>query len=432
MRFVEGSLGKDRHFRDLKASDNRYDNLVNEIVKRASGVFLWVFLVVQSLRWGLCNSDTISELQDRLQILPTELEEFFQHILDSVEKVYHRQAARLYLMCLSTQGVLTTMTASFFDEKAPNFALTRGSYSWNQDEIERRTRGISQRILARGTDLIEVSKDDQIEFLHRTVHDFLHLRDVQDLLIRRAGAGFDAHQYICNATLSQLLVPTTGGCLDPQRLYGLTPLVENFLDHVYEMELHSNFTNVPLLEKLDREVRRLRKVPMFGFGFPGWYQRNWLVPVAVQRGLYGYLCQEIGQVRYSIWYLNVERPLLDFALRPMAYPLSPRQYNVSPDARVVSLLLENGAVPKKRCGEVPIWKSFMDDRFGLSGRTKVKIIEMLIVHGADLTGWDKNGHVKRELSSLYTSEEAAGNIFDTIRGKEQRSYLADDQDRPSK
>ena len=446
LRFVEGTLNKDRHFRDLKASDKCYGNLVNEIVERASGVFLWVFLVVQSLRRGLCNSDTISELQDRLRILPTELEEFFQHILDSVEKVYHRQAARLYLACLSAkvsvQGVLTTMTASFFDEKAPNFALTRGSYSWNQDEIERRTRHISRRILARCTDLIEVSQDHQVEFLHRTVHDFLHLRDVQDLLVRRAGADFNAHQYICNATLSQLLVPS--GNLNPYRLYGLgrhklTALVENFLDHAYEMELHSNFTNIRLLERLDREVGRLREETRFEF--TGFLYKNWLVPVAVQRGLYGYLCQEIDQVRALIRRrdVDIERPLLDFALRPVRDPLSHQTNLISPDPRVVSLLLENGADPNERYGEVLVWKNFVDDenfvddQFRLSS-TKAKIIEMLIKHGADFTVWDNNGHVKGEWSSYFTSEEAAHlkSIFDTARGKRRRTCSTAIQDHSSK
>ena len=36
-------------------------------------------------------------------------------------------------------------------------------------------------------------------------------------------------------------------------------------------------------------------------------------------------------------------------------------YVVSPDLRVVGLLLENGADPNERCGKVPIWKKFMDE-----------------------------------------------------------------------
>ena len=447
MCFVEGTLSKDRHFRDLKASDNRYDTLVNEVVERASGVFLWVFLVVQSLRRGLRNSDTISELQDRLRILPTELEEFFQLILDSVEKVYHRQAARLYLIRLAAQGVLTAMTASFFNEKIPNFVLARDSCSWNRGEIERRKRDISRRILACCTDLIEVTEDYQVEFLHRTVRDFLQLRNIQDLLVRRAGADFDAHRYICNATLSQLLGPPIVGYMDPQKLLELKPVVENFLDHAYGMELHSNSANTRLLGKLAREVARLREEDP-RFGLTGLYHKNWLVPVAVQRSLYGYLRQEIGQVRALIRRrdVNIKRSLLDIALRPMKDPLIPIHFVVSPDSRVISLLMDNGADPNVRRGLAPIWKSFMDEhfmddedfadnQFGLSSRrTKIQIIEMLFRHGADITISDIHGHVNRESTSFFTSEEASHleNILNTTRGKRQRSDSTASQDHPSK
>ena len=238
---------------------------------------------MQSLRRGLRNSDTVSELQDRLRILPTELGKFFQHILDSVEKVYHSQAARIYLMCLTAKiparGVLTTMTVSFFDEKRSDFALTRGSYSWDRGEIQRRAKDISKRILARCTDLIKISIDNKIEFLHRTVHDFLHLREVHDLLVQRAGPDFDAYQYMCSATLSQLLVPNTGYDYS-LRTDRLMSLVFNFLDHAYGMEIYSTFTSCRLLDRLDREVDRPQEDDV-RFGVPRLFEKHWLVPLAV-------------------------------------------------------------------------------------------------------------------------------------------------------
>lgn len=95
--FVTETLCEDRNFRELKATDLRYDELVTKITDRPQGVFLWVFLVVRSLRRGLTNEDTIAELQKRLRISPTNLRQYFRRILDSAEDVYHEQAARLYL-----------------------------------------------------------------------------------------------------------------------------------------------------------------------------------------------------------------------------------------------------------------------------------------------------------------------------------------------
>ena len=49
--------------------------LVDEIVSKASGVFLWVMLVVKSLLDGLTNRDRISDLQKRLRLLPSDLKD---------------------------------------------------------------------------------------------------------------------------------------------------------------------------------------------------------------------------------------------------------------------------------------------------------------------------------------------------------------------
>lgn len=62
-------------------NDMHYQHLISEIANRAQGVFLWVFLVVQSLREGLANGDNISILEIRLRSLPTDLELFFKHTI---------------------------------------------------------------------------------------------------------------------------------------------------------------------------------------------------------------------------------------------------------------------------------------------------------------------------------------------------------------
>lgn len=86
--FVTERLAEERQFKRLRAEDDRYSELVNEIVDRAHGVFLWLFILVQCLRQGITDFDTISESQRRLRMLPTELEGYFQHLLDSVGNLY--------------------------------------------------------------------------------------------------------------------------------------------------------------------------------------------------------------------------------------------------------------------------------------------------------------------------------------------------------
>lgn len=74
--YVQDALGSNRLFCQLTAGKDsaRCKELEDEIVSRAQGVFLWVFLVVRSLMDGLTNADRITDLERRLQALPTDLE----------------------------------------------------------------------------------------------------------------------------------------------------------------------------------------------------------------------------------------------------------------------------------------------------------------------------------------------------------------------
>ncbi|KAI0536725.1 hypothetical protein GGR58DRAFT_502955 [Xylaria digitata] len=81
-RYVESKLRNNIHLKLLSRFNSKnsraVDELLKEIVRRASGVFLWVFLVVKSLIDGLRNGDQIEHLQTRLDTTPTEPSKIFQ------------------------------------------------------------------------------------------------------------------------------------------------------------------------------------------------------------------------------------------------------------------------------------------------------------------------------------------------------------------
>jgi len=70
----------------LKKNINEGSALMEEIVQRADGVFLWVILVVKSLLEHLKSDDQISNIKNRLDLLPTDLDEFFQYMLFTKQK----------------------------------------------------------------------------------------------------------------------------------------------------------------------------------------------------------------------------------------------------------------------------------------------------------------------------------------------------------
>ena len=70
--------------------------LARTIVDKANGVFLWVHLVLKSLRTGLTNEDDWSELLRRVELLPSDLDELYNQMwqrLNEDQQLYRKEAA---------------------------------------------------------------------------------------------------------------------------------------------------------------------------------------------------------------------------------------------------------------------------------------------------------------------------------------------------
>ena len=426
--FVTDKLTEDRHFKELEHSDKRYQSLVTEIVDRANGVFLWVFLVVQSLRRGLTNSDTVFELQERLRMLPTDLEVYFMHMLNAVEKLYHRQAARLFLMRLATPTSLAVVTASYFDEKDPNFALSARiteTKPWYPAEFDHIQRTASKRVKARCTDLLEISGDVSsnvvwIDFLHRTVRDFLETKDIQNMLIERAGVDFDVHQYFCNAMLSQMKrLPQERGQNQVHR--PLDFLVNDFMYHAHQIDLNNGCINDRLMEDLQSTIVYFhgKALPYYQRVWPSLFledgcQEGWIIYLAIYYGLYSYVCSRSDQVRKLIETGGTRtHSSLSLALRLPGRVESRRPENHAElDARMVDEILKQGASPNETFNGEPVWVAFLlslspEDMSSDLKRTYLTVTEKLFRHGARVTSGLSELALKSYLSRSCTNEELA-------------------------
>lgn len=195
----------DPRFQKLKTKDVCYDDLVTEIVSKARGMLAWVFLVVRSLKRELTSEDIIVELQGRLRGLLTDLEESFQRMLDSVEGIHHKQAARIYLMRLDAPGFFSTTTVSYFDEDNPDFGLEAPMAPYRLEVMKERSTITRIWVMARCTDLLEVSRglsdDGKVarsrgNFLQQTIHDFVQTSKIHVLLTERAGKTFDTKLFV--------------------------------------------------------------------------------------------------------------------------------------------------------------------------------------------------------------------------------------------
>ena len=393
-RFVTDKFAGDSRFQELQGSDHRYEVLIEQIVERAHGVFLWVFLVVRSLRRGLVNCDTIDELHARLHTIPTDLEEYFRNMLDSTEEMYHKQAARIYQMCLSASGAVPLTTLSFFDQTDSQSCLTAEMNLWTKDEIRQIREKTRTRVMARCTDLLEVSVDCiDISFLHRTVHDFLTTRKVQELLEDRVGPNFDADLHLGNAIICELKH------LTPLQLYTRSgpskSLIKQFWYSIQKLELRSNQDYLPLVDELEKVVDTFRgdPVPKYTSSMPenraAHYPNGWIKAMAVKTGLLLYLSREkqLGLLDRETRFAG--RPPLDIVLWPQLFG---QQYSLIPalSAQLVALFLEVGMDPNAYHENSTVWGRILrrlsilpPKENGVSSRELAQILERLLAAGAD-------------------------------------------------
>ena len=441
--FVVEKFAEDRRFQELKGTDRRYQGLIETIVKKAHGVFLWVFLVTRSLRRGLVNCDTLKELNDRLESLPTDLEDYFQHMLDSTEKTYQKQAARIYQMCLSALGSISLTTLSFFDRTELQFCLNEEMLVWTTDDIQQIRKNTKTRVMARCTDLLEVSQDrTDMDFLHRTVHDFLITRQVRELLEDRAGADFDADLHLGNAIICEMKHLSPVQLRTPFDQYEhCTSILRSFMYNIHRVELRDNHDYLPLVDEVDMVIDSLRgdTVPTYTSSVPtnlaAQYPKGWVDKMAVKERLLLYLFREkqLGRLNKNTRYAG--RPPLDIVLRPHRdafFCSSAPSLNI----QLVRFFLETGMDPNAHYENSTVWALFLQDlkqnpyaeEGGISSRELSEVLECLLLAGANPDRASKEGEFS-DIISIHCKVDDAKHVEDLrLRMQNQRSSKSSDND----
>ncbi|KAK8140239.1 DNA damage-inducible protein 1 [Apiospora sp. TS-2023a] len=182
--YVNTRLKEHYLWETMAAKSHDAASLIADISEKAHGVFLWVFLVTKLLREGLTNDDSILDLRKRLEMIPSDLESFFRQILDSVEPFYHdKMASTLAMALVAVEPLHAELYALGEDE------FDDGEYATKQPvkimgpkKRHERIRTFSRRLNGRCKGLLEISGDNKVTFLHRTVRDFLRTKRMDDFL----------------------------------------------------------------------------------------------------------------------------------------------------------------------------------------------------------------------------------------------------------
>lgn len=279
--YVRSTLVEDQRFVRLCKENTFYQELVEEIVEKAQGVFLWVYLVVRSLRKGLVNSDTVEILRERVRSLPSDLKAFFCQILDSVDDVYKIQTARTFKVILACHRPFPLVGLACLDE---DDCLGVNTKIVNEEPLKKRTviaihEEMRRRLDGQCRGLLEVTTacsksnpfdttrrlffGERIEFLHRTVRDFLESKEMEHIFAPLKPC-FDVQLMLCNIYLQLAKIAPRSSfrsdCCDAlaqvmiyarevERNTGVTP--QNALEEVERLYLKANGDRLaPFLESL--------------------------------------------------------------------------------------------------------------------------------------------------------------------------------------
>ncbi|KAH8879820.1 hypothetical protein GQ53DRAFT_849393 [Thozetella sp. PMI_491] len=187
---------------ESKHEHKEQDKLVQQIVEKADGVFLWAFLVTRSLREGLSSGDTIPGLQRRLVGLPTDLEQLFKHMLESVDPANHPKMAGILQVSAHALEPLSIdlywQVEQAFTEPDYAFHCPIGAAPF---EVVSEQRAQASRSINEKTKGLLKQVNQHVEFLHRTVKDFVMTRDMAEYLRSKLPANYNGFISIATAYL---------------------------------------------------------------------------------------------------------------------------------------------------------------------------------------------------------------------------------------
>ncbi|KAF2877567.1 hypothetical protein BDV95DRAFT_644940 [Massariosphaeria phaeospora] len=375
-KYVRQRLCENPRFQHLLALDPAYEEIVRLISGQAKGVWLWVFLVTKDLVGAINRHEDLPTFRRIVDQLPQDLEEYFTRIIQRIEKQYQQEMAQIFLISIHARTPKPLFYYSLLErERAdPDYALKAPVRPMSVDEISENIIIWKSRLHNRCGDLLVVEDvtttlfGPKVDFLHRTVRDFLReccYRQLRETLT----ADFISEWSLCKMVLYSLkAVPAPD--LDRHVAGSLTleliryasivekgsELLETLLaDLLDELDRVNNFH----LHSVDSVLYRSR-AKVFD------PQLTNLMMRAVQYQLIKYVRTRL--LRDPLLVESSGQPLLTHALSSMWITngdTSAQEQKERPNicVRMVNLLLDHGSNPNEKLhdenGHQSVWAAFL-------------------------------------------------------------------------
>lgn len=188
LAYIHGNFKSCIAFREReRLSPELSAQLIKEIALKASGVFLWVFIVVRTMIQDISSGRSLEELQAILLDLPQDIYDLYTRIWRNLEPARMSGASKIFQIKVASIDIILL--------DAQLLWLTDGEIlpGGTDDEILAMIRPILTRKLDTVTrGVLEISPSGAIEFLHRTASDWVKHPETWRRLCESAPPNFDA------------------------------------------------------------------------------------------------------------------------------------------------------------------------------------------------------------------------------------------------
>ncbi|KAL1620940.1 hypothetical protein SLS54_005871 [Diplodia seriata] len=176
-QFAQSRLEESAGFTHLcRQSPKQAQALVEAIAEKASGVFVWAELMLRPLLQGLHDGERLSDLQRRLDGAPGDLDQMFQRALDSIEPERAEHASQIFQMVRAARAPPSLLCLSFAGEEDPHLPYEHPVEPLTEEQEEARADQMRRRLYSHCKGLLATTPrgGSYVDYLHRTVRDYLH------------------------------------------------------------------------------------------------------------------------------------------------------------------------------------------------------------------------------------------------------------------
>lgn len=466
--YIEDKLKRNKRMINL-TDDNpeAAASLVEEVIEKSDGVFLWVVLVIKSLLIGLRDRDNISDLERTLRSLPPDLESLYAHMFCQIRPTHLVEGSKIfqiYQAAVSVHGsisvdqihvalivdplrVLGTATADLEISKTEPVRLSRQASVSGQKESfydeESLFEFVDMKLRTRCSGLIEIIRyrdlGARLAYIHRTVKDYLEREDVWNQLLKKTESvsetGFDPHMALLMSHILMLkrrkLRPGRKVVYRYQELDEIKGVWKECGGHIRCMKPSNVDIQVKLLNEFDRvatmqfetyaELALLEKSKAIpyrhwsGYGIPN----NWMINFlreTIRTGFYIYVKANLA-VNTAQLEQKYGMPLLAFAFLAQDDDDAHHQ-----QLEMIQLLLESGADPNETYLGHTLWQYLVHyfHTYPPGRKEDVSHLEksfrLMLDHGVDLNVCClKHSDVWEQIYPVGHHDDFSRSIFGDLR-----------------